>query len=86
MRGFPVALFNIDGTYHAISNLCPHAHGPLAEGDLFGAVVRCPWHQWAFDVRTGDCPERAGLCVPRFLVRREGDDLLVSVQPAPREA
>src|ERR1043165_8491851 len=47
-----VALFHIDGAYHAIDNLCLHRGGPLCEGAVGGHVVTCPWHGWQFDVRT----------------------------------
>jgi len=47
-----IALFNIEGTYFAIHNLCPHEGGPLCEGRVKGFVVACPWHDLAFDVRT----------------------------------
>lgn len=48
-----VALFNVDGTYHAIDALCLHRGGPLADGLLGGCIVTCPWHGWQFDVTTG---------------------------------
>lgn len=67
--GRSVGVFNIDGEYFAVRNTCPHAGGPLCQGVLSGMVVskepgnyeyvrrgefiRCPWHQWEFDVRTG---------------------------------
>jgi nitrite reductase (NADH) small subunit len=48
-----IALFNIEGTYFAIHNRCPHEGGPLCEGRVKGFVVACPWHDLAFDVRNG---------------------------------
>ncbi len=48
-----VALFNVDGTFYAIDGVCPHQGGPLAEGEVTGCVVTCPWHGWQFDIRTG---------------------------------
>ena|SRR5215831_5714666 len=51
--GRVLALFNVDGAYHAIDNVCPHRGGPLGEGDLDGRVVTCPWHAWRWDVTTG---------------------------------
>jgi nitrite reductase/ring-hydroxylating ferredoxin subunit len=48
-----VALFNVDGAYHAVDNTCPHRGGPLGEGDLEGRLVICPWHGWRWDVTTG---------------------------------
>jgi nitrite reductase (NADH) small subunit len=48
-----IALFNVDGGYHAIDGLCLHRGGPLAEGMLSQCIVTCPWHGWQFDVTTG---------------------------------
>lgn len=73
-----VAVFNVDGTYHAIEDVCTHDGGPLAEGPLEGHVVECPRHGARFDVRTG-----AVLCfpatapVPVYAVRVAGDDIQV---------
>lgn len=53
--GKQVALFNVGGTVHAISNRCSHARGPLAEGsiDAEECSVTCPWHYAKFDLKTG---------------------------------
>ena len=51
-----IAIFNIEGTFHAIEGLCPHAGAPLADGYLEGTVVICPWHAWRFDLEDGRCP------------------------------
>ena len=48
-----VALFNVDGTCHAIDDTCTHRGGPLSEGTLAGDVVTCPWHGARFCVRDG---------------------------------
>ena len=37
----------------AYDNRCPHAGSRLSEGELRGATLRCPTHEWLFDVRTG---------------------------------
>jgi nitrite reductase/ring-hydroxylating ferredoxin subunit len=53
VRGQPVAVFNVNGTFYATQHNCTHEGGPLAEGDLQGTVVTCPWHGSRFDVSTG---------------------------------
>ncbi len=53
LDGRAVALFNVDGTFFAIDDVCTHDGGPLAEGELEGAEIRCPRHGARFDVRTG---------------------------------
>src|SRR2546426_6813357 len=53
VQGHPVALFNVDGRFYAVSNVCLHRGGPIGEGMLDDAVVTCPNHGWEYDVRTG---------------------------------
>src|ERR1051325_594833 len=68
-----VGVFNVDGSYYALKNVCPHQGGPLCAGPITGTtrarmtadgrpelewirdgeIVRCPWHRWEFDIRTG---------------------------------
>jgi 3-phenylpropionate/trans-cinnamate dioxygenase ferredoxin component len=71
--GAEVVVANVDGTYCAFSNLCPHEQGPLAEGEIEGEIVTCPWHFSRFNVRTGEVVD--GLTddpVATFLVREAG--------------
>jgi nitrite reductase (NADH) small subunit len=63
--GQAVALFNVDGTFHALSNRCPHRGGALGQGFLDGTQVSCPEHNWTFDVTTGQNVVSADMCVPR---------------------
>lgn len=45
-----IAVFNINGKYHPISDTCVHKGGPLSQGNLEKEVVTCPWK---YNVRTG---------------------------------
>ena len=60
-----VAVFNVGGKLHAIDNRCEHQQGPLADGDLDGRVVTCPWHGWTYDVTSGQSPDDPATRVPR---------------------
>jgi len=67
--GRSIGVFNINGEYFALLNRCPHQAGPLCEGKLHGLleadipgeyrysrpgeILRCPWHGWEYDLRTG---------------------------------
>jgi nitrite reductase (NADH) small subunit len=49
-----IAVFRLrDGTVRALSAVCPHRGGPLADGQIDLAVVVCPLHLNAFDLTTG---------------------------------
>jgi nitrite reductase/ring-hydroxylating ferredoxin subunit len=79
VSGKTLAIFNIDGTFHAIDNTCVHRGGPLGEGDIEGAIVTCPWHGWQYDVTTGTCVANPAAKVVRYEVKIEGADVKVLV-------
>jgi nitrite reductase/ring-hydroxylating ferredoxin subunit len=54
VQGRVLAIYQVRGQFYALDGICPHAGGPLGEGDLDGCVVTCPWHGWQFDVTTGE--------------------------------
>lgn len=51
---------NLDGELAAVRNLCSHQPRPLTGGDLRGAVLACPHHLTAYDLRTGAVVEDGG--------------------------
>ncbi|GAA2478928.1 Rieske (2Fe-2S) protein [Winogradskya humida] len=52
--GEMVAVFRLrDGSVRAVSALCPHRGGPLADGQIDNTVVVCPMHLFVFDLATG---------------------------------
>jgi nitrite reductase/ring-hydroxylating ferredoxin subunit len=69
IRGRQIAVFNLEGEFFGLFNRCPHQGGPMCEGILTGLIessapgeyrysrkgeiLRCPWHGWEFDIRTG---------------------------------
>jgi nitrite reductase/ring-hydroxylating ferredoxin subunit len=50
----PVALYNLDGEFFATDDTCTHGEASLAEGDIDGDEIYCPFHMGAFDIRTGE--------------------------------
>jgi nitrite reductase/ring-hydroxylating ferredoxin subunit len=65
-----IAVFNAGrGRFYAVSALCPHEDGPLADGWLEGDTVVCPWHGFDFDVVTGMCRSSEGLSIGIYNTR-----------------
>jgi 3-phenylpropionate/trans-cinnamate dioxygenase ferredoxin subunit len=79
--GRAIALFNVEGVFYAIDDVCTHDGGPLAEGELHGCAIECPRHGARFDIRTGK-----PLCMPAVEpvathdVEVRGDEIFVVVQ------
>jgi nitrite reductase (NADH) small subunit len=53
VNGSAFAICNVDGSLHCVDGVCPHAGGPLGEGNLDGENIVCPWHCWSFNCKTG---------------------------------
>ena len=64
--GSYIAVFNVDGAFHALDGNCPHQGGLLSNGTLDGCVVKCPEHGMRFDVTTG--ATSGGLSVKKLAV------------------
>jgi NAD(P)H-dependent nitrite reductase small subunit len=75
-----VAIFNLNGEFYALDNVCPHQGGPLGEGYLEETgVVSCPWHARNFDIRTGVSPIDPEVKVSCYPVRVEAGELIVQI-------
>ncbi len=79
VEGIRIALYNVEGSFYAIDNTCPHAGGPLGEGHLDGCLVKCPWHGWQFDLRTGERPENPDITVACCPVQIKGNEVQVAL-------
>jgi 3-phenylpropionate/trans-cinnamate dioxygenase ferredoxin subunit len=73
-----VAVFNIDGQFYCIEDVCTHDGGPVAEGELDGFSIECPRHGALFDIRDGAVLSMPAVVpVPTYEVKVEGDDIYV---------
>lgn len=111
VAGTPVAIFNLGGEFFGLLDRCPHMGGLLSKGVVIGLVeapkpgcyaysrageiVRCPWHGWEFDIRTGmsrfdpdrwkarsvdvDVADPETLQAEKIEVAREGDYIVVTL-------
>lgn len=89
VRGREIVIFNVHGAFYGLINRCPHQGAPLSAGAIVsrlvapepgdyrltrhGEMLRCPWHCWEFDIRTGQ-----SLCDPNSVQARAYN---VAVQP-----
>ena len=79
VEGRRLAIFNVDGSYYAIDDVCQHQGGPLGEGELSGKIVTCPWHGWEYDVTNGINTFDTDLKQEQFEVKVDGNDILVAL-------
>lgn len=71
VSGKSIGIFNVNGTFAAVLNVCPHELAPVCLGSVGGTtlpsapgeyrwgregeILTCPWHGWEFDLLTGAC-------------------------------
>lgn len=81
-----IAVFNVDGTFYAIEDVCTHDDGPLAEGELIREdgvpKIECPRHGAKFDLTTGKPTFPAVMPVKRYPVHIEGDSVQIDIDGA----
>jgi nitrite reductase (NADH) small subunit len=75
-----LALYNVEGTYYALDNRCPHRGGPMGEGELEGYIGFCPWHGWRFDVVTGVNDLDPTSSIPAYPVQIVGADVCIEIE------
>jgi len=79
IEGKVLAISNVGGKVCAINNVCLHRGGPLAEGELKGEVVTCPWHGWRYNVCSGKLQTNPAIGVETYPVEVRGDDIFVDI-------
>lgn len=88
--GKEIGIYRIDGQYYALLNYCPHQGAPLCAGHVSGTnlpsrvyeyiyghqgeIVRCPWHGWEFDIKSGLSLFSDKVRVKRYEVRVDDGD------------
>ena len=77
--GVQVAVFRLrDGSLHATQAACPHAGGPLADGQTDVNVLLCPLHLYAY--RWSDGASTSGAAPIRvYPVHEAGGEIVVEV-------
>ncbi|SDT41243.1 Rieske (2Fe-2S) protein [Actinoplanes derwentensis] len=74
-----VAVFRLrDGSLRAVSAVCPHKGGPLADGQIDNRVVVCPLHLYAWDLATG-CSQSGQPSIDVYPVRVDDGHIILGV-------
>ena len=93
--GKSIGIFNVAGDYYAMHNRCPHMAGNLCEGPVTGTslaskvgefvygregeLVRCGWHGWEFEIKSGDCLIDPKMKAKTYAVTVDNGELVVHI-------
>jgi 3-phenylpropionate/trans-cinnamate dioxygenase ferredoxin subunit len=90
LEGCKILLANLDGTFYALPDRCPHMGGSLSEGKLISGKIVCPNHGSSFDVKTGKNIDGAKMLLMRkkvadivpYTVQIKGTKVFIQVTEA----
>ena len=86
LMGRPVGIIRReDGSFFAVEASCKHQGADLLADYRGGETAICPRHQWEYHLESGCCMNHDSLPLKRYTIKMEGDDILVSLLPTPRE-
>jgi nitrite reductase/ring-hydroxylating ferredoxin subunit len=95
VEGREVGVFNLDGTFYALKNTCAHQGARVCLGKIVGTqlpsdvyefqygregqILRCPWHEWEYDITTGAAVFDPKVRIVAYPVEVEGDQVVVTI-------
>jgi 3-phenylpropionate/trans-cinnamate dioxygenase ferredoxin subunit len=78
IEGTLIAVFNLNGRFHAIEDLCSHEAETLSDGEIADDEIVCPRHGARFSILTGQAlSPPAYEPVATFPVQVEGGTVMV---------
>ncbi len=95
IEGREVGVFNLDGAFYALKNVCAHQGARVCLGKiggttlpsavyefrygLEGRILRCPWHEWEYDITTGQSVFDPEVRVVTYPVEVAGGEIAVTI-------
>lgn len=93
--GREVGIFNLEGVFYALKNVCPHQGARVCLGRVVGTtlpsdvyefsysregqILRCPWHEWEYDIVTGVSLFDPKVKIVSYPVEVISDDIVVTI-------
>ncbi|HEX9639073.1 MAG TPA: Rieske 2Fe-2S domain-containing protein [Acidobacteriota bacterium] len=81
VRGRELAVFRTEAGFYALQHRCPHRGGPLALGMVCDGAVTCPWHEWRFELKSGQSLVNPKLRIRTYPTEVRGDEVWVRLDP-----
>ncbi len=79
-KGIQVLLIKKQGQIYAISNKCAHMACPLGGGTVEGYTIKCPCHDWGYDIRTGEFLDAKEIKIPVYQWKLSEGEIYVKIE------
>lgn len=77
--GRPLIIIRVAGSVYALLNECPHLGCTMHRGELDGYLLKCPCHDWIFDIRTGEFITAPEIKIPIFTAKAEHGEIRINL-------
>lgn len=72
-----VGVFNDNGMIYGLEADCKHMKASLANGKVENGIVTCSWHDWRYDLKTGECLTQPNMKLKTYEIEIENDEIFV---------
>lgn len=79
-EGVSILLIKRSGNIYAVRNRCAHMSCPLSGGWTGGYVLRCPCHEWSYDIRTGEVIGAREIRIPTYEWKSEAGKIYIKME------
>jgi len=83
--GISVVLIKKEGKLYALRNKCSHMWCAFRGAHLDGYILKCPCHDWRYDIRTGEFIDAPEIKLDTYPVKRQGEDILIEINDQPKQ-
>lgn len=83
LEGQNIAIFNNNGLFSAVHNVCKHQMGPLGEGQIVDGCITCPWHGYQYQPENGQAPSPFTEKLHTYNVKITDGKIWVNPKPNP---
>ncbi|WP_028308050.1 Rieske (2Fe-2S) protein [Desulfitibacter alkalitolerans] len=76
----PIIVIKMGEELYALLNLCPHLGCAMHKGELEGYLIKCPCHDWLFDIRTGEFTAAPEIRLPIYETKVEQGIVYINIK------
>jgi len=80
LDGQKIVLIRLEDEFYSISNKCPHMGCPLSKGTLKNDVIKCPCHDWQFNIKTGQFIAAKEITVTKYSTKVSDNKVFVNLE------
>lgn len=79
LNSISIIVIKKQGNLYALKNRCSHMWCSFKGSRLDGYILKCPCHDWCYDIRTGEFIDAPEIKLETYPVKRQGQDILIEI-------